>query len=136
MAYDCDSAKVDLLANYGNAYDAAFAGYLYLLAGYNEYNYGTDHAAIGEILDACTEFFAAIWKLCGKDTNYDPPYLSCYLWENCAGAVTAKAICEAWAKDDFEYRAMTIAYIDRQRQLIWNEPFFVAWAARPESEGE
>lgn len=48
--------------------------------------------------------------------------------------VTYKAICEAWGKDDFEGRAVTIAFIDRMRQLIWGEPYFVAWAAKPEEE--
>ena len=42
-------------------------------------------------------------------------------------------ICEAWAVNDFEGRAVTIAFIDRMRQLIWDEPFYVAWAARPEN---
>ncbi|GAI88672.1 unnamed protein product, partial [marine sediment metagenome] len=46
--------------------------------------------------------------------------------------LTWKTICEAWAKNDFEGRAVTIAFIDRMRQLIWDEPFFVAWAAKPE----
>ena len=48
--------------------------------------------------------------------------------------LTWKAICEAWAKDDFEGRAVTIAFIDRMRQLVWNEPFSVLWAAKPETE--
>lgn len=45
--------------------------------------------------------------------------------------LTATKICEAWAKDEFHDRALTIAFIDRMRQLIWDEPFYVAWAARP-----
>ena len=49
--------------------------------------------------------------------------------------LTAKAICEAWGKDDFADRAITITFIDRMRQLIWNEPYYVAWAARPEDKG-
>lgn len=48
--------------------------------------------------------------------------------------ITWKAICEAWIKDDFEGRAVTIATIDRMRQLIWDEPFRVQWAARPEEQ--
>ena len=46
--------------------------------------------------------------------------------------LTAEKICLAWAADNFQARALTIAFIDRMRQLIWDEPFFVAWAARPE----
>jgi len=45
--------------------------------------------------------------------------------------LTAKKICEAWAKDGFEDRALTVAFIDRMRQLVWDEPFYVAWAAKP-----
>jgi len=48
--------------------------------------------------------------------------------------LTWQAICEAWAANDFEGRTATIAFIDRMRQLIWNEPFFVEWAAQPELE--
>lgn len=51
-----------------------------------------------------------------------------------AGDITWQAICEAWIRDDFEGRAPTIAIIDRMRQILWNEPFSVIWAARPEQE--
>ncbi|MBA7654886.1 hypothetical protein ES703_62779 [subsurface metagenome] len=40
-------------------------------------------------------------------------------------------ICEAWAANDFQGRGLTIAFIDRMRQLAWNETFNVQWAARP-----
>jgi len=46
--------------------------------------------------------------------------------------LTATKICEAWAANGFQERALTIAFIDRMRQLIWDEPFFVKWASRPE----
>ncbi len=49
--------------------------------------------------------------------------------------ITWQAIAEAWIKDDFEGRAVTIATIDRMRQILWNEPFYVQWAARPEETG-
>lgn len=48
--------------------------------------------------------------------------------------LTWQKICEAWIKNDFEGRAFTIATIDRMRQILWDEPFFVAWAARPEEQ--
>jgi len=134
MAYDCESAKADLLTHYGQAYDGAYSAYFEILDGYNEWNYGTDHDAIGHLLDACTLFFGCIWKLCSKDTNYDPPYLNSYLWEYGSGAVTWEAIVEAWISNDFEGRAPTIAVIDRMRQILWDEPFRVTWAARPEIE--
>ncbi len=49
-----------------------------------------------------------------------------------AGEVTYKSIVEAWFKDDFDGKAVTIACIDRMRQLLWDEPFDVIWAAKPE----
>ena len=50
--------------------------------------------------------------------------------------VTYKSIVEAWIKDDFEGRDITIAVIDRMRQILWDEPFNVTWAARPEDASE
>jgi len=54
-------------------------------------------------------------------------------WPTGAAEVTWKAIVEAWIKDDFAGRVPTIAVIDRMRQILWDEPFNVQWAARPES---
>ena len=48
--------------------------------------------------------------------------------------LTWQAIAEAWIKNDFEGRGVTIAVIDRMRQIIWDEPFFVQWASRPEQQ--
>lgn len=53
---------------------------------------------------------------------------------NRASPVTWQTICEAWIKDDFAGRMPTIAVIDRMRQILWDEPFFVQWAARPERQ--
>ncbi|GAI75783.1 unnamed protein product, partial [marine sediment metagenome] len=64
---------------------------------------------------------------------YDPPYGVVYYLDNYAG-VTWKQIVEAWVKDDFEGRAWTIAVIDRMRQILWDEPFEILWAARPEDK--
>jgi len=50
--------------------------------------------------------------------------------------ITYQAIVEAWIKNDFEGRALTIGVIDRMRQILWDEPFSVVWAARPEQAGE
>lgn len=50
--------------------------------------------------------------------------------------LTWQAIVEAWAKDDFAGAGATIAFIDRMRQLIWDEPFYVNWAAKPEQAGD
>lgn len=67
-------------------------------------------------------------------TWYDYYYIIPYWMSHYGGAVTWESICEAWMKDDFDGAAPTIAFIDRMRQLIWNEPFYVAWAAKPEQQ--
>ncbi len=46
--------------------------------------------------------------------------------------ITWQAITEAWIKDDFEGRAVTIALIDRMRQILWDEPFYAVFAGHPE----
>ncbi|GAG91422.1 unnamed protein product, partial [marine sediment metagenome] len=46
--------------------------------------------------------------------------------------LTWQKIVEVWYANDFEARTVTIACIDRMRQLIWDEPFNVIWAAKPE----
>lgn len=48
--------------------------------------------------------------------------------------LTWQDICIAWAKDDFAGRAMTIGFIDRMRQLLWDEPYYIAFASRPEEQ--
>lgn len=57
------------------------------------------------------------WKETGEPPEYE---------------LTWQKICEAWIANDFEGRAPTIAIIDRMRQILWDEPFNVVWAARPE----
>lgn len=136
MAYDCDYAKTQLYNNYWSAQQTNDSAYLWLIEAKIDWNAGADHAAIGHILTACDQFYYAIRSLYGRDDNLDPEYYAPYLWEHCSGVVTAISICEAWAKAQFQERALTIAYIDRMRQLIWDEPFYVAWAARPESEND
>lgn len=136
MAYDCDSAKAELLADYIAVEKNNWDAYWYLFDAATDWNIPDDHAAIGHIIDACNIFFGGINALARKDTNYDPPHYIPYLWEHCAGKMTAKEICEAWAKNGFEERALTIAFIDRMRALIWDEPFYIKWAARPESESK
>lgn len=48
-------------------------------------------------------------------------------------SISWQSICEAWIKDDFEGRAWTIGIIDRMRQKIWNEPYDLQWASKPEN---
>lgn len=69
------------------------------------------------------------------NTGLDPPYMIPYVLKELAERevdITWKSICEAWVKDDFEGRFWTIGIIDRMRQIMWDEPFDLTWAARPE----
>lgn len=102
-----------------------------------------DHLAIGDITNSLWMIIQSVSHfLSGSGSNPLPPYLPTILrlcWEYDVEdmpeyeefELTVEKICEAWAKDDFKGRALTIGFIDRQRQLLWDEPFFVAWAARP-----
>lgn len=45
-----------------------------------------------------------------------------------------RTICEALVADDFEGKYWFIAIIDRMRQLIWDKPFSIQWAADPKAE--
>ncbi|MBA7526369.1 hypothetical protein ES705_18531 [subsurface metagenome] len=74
-----------------------------------------------------------IFKSTGCQRNADILH---YLDYFAGGEVTYQAICEAWGRDDFEGRAVTIAFIDRMRQLLWNEPFSAVFAAKPEEQEE
>lgn len=110
----------------GDAKDYADAGNWKQGIKHNSY-------AIGCTLSA----FDILFQLYNFDLDWSM-FGECLYWSAQEGGdadpyiLTATKICEAWAKDEFDDRALTIAYIDRMRQLIWNEPFFVAWAARPE----
>lgn len=48
--------------------------------------------------------------------------------------ITPESIVEAWIRDDFKGRAITIATIDRMRQILWDEPFNALWSAKPEEQ--
>lgn len=95
------------------------------------YNAADDFGLFGKYLlqdDVWYESFRRDWRdaLYWINDNWPengeppPPY-----------ELTARKICQAWAVNEFEERALTIAFIDRMRQLVWDEPFYVAWAARP-----
>lgn len=78
--------------------------------------------------------YAMQWFVYGKSTSFD--YVR---WRSVHKGlydrgVSWTSIVEAWAENDFEGASVTVAFIDRMRQLIWNEPFSVKWAAQPELE--
>lgn len=98
------------------------------------------HYLAGEVLPCLYDTLWALGELTNSITylmyqSDDNPLHAdiLYYLANYAG-VTYKSIVEAWGKDDFEGRAVTIAFIDRMRQMLWNEPYNVIWAARPEKQ--
>ena len=48
--------------------------------------------------------------------------------------LTWQAICRAWVTNDFEGKEWTIAIIDHMRKLMWDKPFQIRWATKPEAE--
>ena len=52
------------------------------------------------------------------------------------GEITWKAICEAWAVNNFEGKEWTISFIDHMRKLMWDEPYNITWASDPSGAGE
>lgn len=79
---------------------------------------------------AMEHIITAIQSLAFRYEDCEPQYAVPFYFDNYA--VTWKKIVEAWAFNNFEGRVPTIAFIDRMRQLLWDEPFSVAWAASPE----
>lgn len=106
-------------------------------------NQGTPNLAIQALCYAFDDTILTIKMMIGR-TGYVVPeatmigntFKNCweYEFDEMPSGVTYQAICEAWGKDDFEGRVATIAFIDRMRQLIWNEPYQVMWAAKPEEQ--
>lgn len=92
----------------------------------------------GNALLACQRIKYALYRvqnvfsyMIDWQTGYTPNAIIPYYFTNYVG-VTWKSIVEAWVKDDFEGRAWTIGVIDRMRQMCWDEPFDLTWAAKPE----
>jgi len=95
------------------------------------YQGGSYDVAQQDMLDCLSDILNAVKQLLSpKSGEYPLNAVPYYLWHYTS--VSWQAICEAWTADDFEGRFWTIAVIDRMRQIIWDEPFFISWAARPE----
>ncbi len=136
--YDCSGALSQIKYHTKSSFLRADDAITHKQAASIHWNLNQDHLAIEDILSALTDLVGAIkYGSFAYDNFY--PYGALFYFLNpenenpCIGApeLTAEAICEAWAKDDFKGRAWTIAFIDRMRQMIWDEPFDVTWAAKP-----
>jgi len=99
-----------------------------------------DHSAIQYTLQAVDRIIEALNLISGNEWGSPKDYLFMthyFSWEYTSEdkpEVTWQAIAEAWLVNDFECRAVTIAFIDRMRQLLWNEPFSAVFASKPEEQ--
>lgn len=99
------------------------------------FNAGDYVAAISFNIVAHQRMQSAITGLLNSWETADPSwalpyYLRHYtLWDY-------RSINESWFENNFRGAGPTIAFIDRMRQLLWDEPYFVAWAAIPEQKPE
>ena len=97
---------------------------------------GECETSLESICDALSAILAGIGGLNLYNGAYDPSYTVPYYFKNYADT-TWQLIVKAWVQNDFEGRDWTIAVIDRMRQILWDEPFSITWAARPENrEGD
>lgn len=134
MAWD---TAEDCLSSIKADYDGARSDNNYVFSNNTKANahwtLGEDHAAIFDIIQAIWDVFLCIQHLSQYTAGYNPHYAICYYLENYA-TVSWTHIIEAWIKNDFEARTWTIAVLDRMRQIVWNEPYNIIWAARPEDK--
>lgn len=123
-------------AKYYWANNVALEADVYHDKAQTHYIFQQDHKAIEDIIDCLSLLIAGIQYLAWTFNPYSPYGAVPYFLRHHTGAgeeyeLTATKICEAWMADDFKDRALTIAMIDRMRQLVWDEPFNITWAARP-----
>ncbi|GAI67287.1 unnamed protein product [marine sediment metagenome] len=101
-----------------------------------EWNKPDDHKAIGRCINAVEHILAGSLKVVGHGES---PGHANWLYYALSSSFAAqfenwpkphwKIICEAWAENEWEGMKWTIACIDRMRQLMWDEPFDIQWAA-------
>lgn len=131
---DKDEFLSDIEACYCEAWDKRYSAQSHWNTAYDHWLELVSPCAItiGHILNSLQRVIEAVDYLTCTDFAYEPPFAVPYGFKYLGGEVTWQSIVEAWIKDDFEGRAPTIAVIDRMRQILWDEPFSVVWAARPE----
>lgn len=134
MAYDwstAEAALADLVDTYTYADDRWYWADWHYISGRMWFDGANYVNALGDALEATRQLGYCVKALIRKDVTYSPNYLLPYYLTNYAG-ITWESIVEAWVKDDFKGRFWTIGVIDRMRQIMWDEPFDITWAARPE----
>jgi len=135
MPYDVETAIEHILWDYQSVRTHGWTLYLKLIETANKLKIGDYVMAGWALQDAAVAWFNIYPCIAHYDDTQDEPYEMYYaLTQLSKMGVTWQSIVAAWVKNDFEGRAWTIAVIDRMRQILWDEPFSVVWAARPEDE--
>ncbi len=142
MAWTWDALVSAINTDYTNAeYWEGQLGFRKVWAN-SHWSAGDDHLAIEDIIGALDDVQNCVYALIGEsfygwngNTYAIPTILNRNMANDfiTAADVDWKMIAEAWSANDFEGRFWTIALIDRMRQLLWNEPFDIKWAAKPEA---
>ncbi len=137
--YTCSGALSQIKYHTQSAFMQADDAVTDMQAARTHWDRAQDHAAIWDICLAIGHLAEAIKYNTFSFAPFYPYGAVYYYLANCIEIpeveeyeLTAKKICEAWSLNSFEDRALTIAFIDRMRQLTWNEPFYIQWAAQPE----
>ena len=123
----------NLLDNYASAKNYRAAAETYIWSALDYWDEGNLSAAIYDLCVGVLYHNNALSYLVMYNPYFAPSYGILY-WINQHADVTYQSICEAWGRNDFEGRAPTIAFIDRMRQLLWDEPYSAVFAAKPEDE--
>ncbi len=116
-------------------------GYAFLYRGY-----AYSHWQSGQVLDAIYDLTIAVMqnnfaidRIVYNMAPYDGGgmiyhFLKDYTWPEVESTpLTWQSICQAWTLNNFEGKEWTISIIDHMRRLMWDEPYFIQWAANPES---
>ncbi len=132
--WDDKDEVFDLLVTH---YNSAIQSYMKVMEyegyAYTEYLAGDALAAIYNILWCINYLRMGLYDLIATDSNPSDNSVILYYINTFAG-VSWQSIVQAWVANDFEARFWTIGVIDRMRQILWDEPFDLTWAARPEDK--
>lgn len=135
------------ILDWRNFHDYLKADFIRLAVGFNEASYQCDAESWSGLAQSfrnlSNDVEYIVDHIKGGSPTMDVVMQNTMYWINAnwpEGAeeyeLTWQKIIEAWSANHFEGRVATIAWIDKMRQLIWDEPFNVRWAADPILLGE
>lgn len=136
---DKDQFLADIDDAYGDAWEQRNRAQSEWNAADDTWSFGSGwyHTYCRQMLDSIEHLISAVDYLTITNYAYYPSYGVVYGFKYHTGEgepLTWRTICETLAKDDFEGRYWFIAIIDHMRTLIWDKPFNIVWATKPEKE--